>query len=577
MRQKWTVPSLVIFLSMNVLACAMDTGLNEEGEGSYYETEESTLKKALGDDAKEIQALLLDEKNDPSATDSSLDTDVAEVDGKQVYYLRVLWGHIKHAKSGPLKPSELLPADALTDSSPPKSDAKTDAKGSDSDNRSPVFAGWEAKADKAYNRYMKYLDAKDCYDSSMKKFDAKTDANGSGTESDKPKDKTECEAKSSESQYAIEGVDCKDSTDADGTMKTACSPKGKALTAAAKKLATHWNGFIETQGGKQQTVKVVRFEPGDKVLPCIDGECVGFDTRTLGGTDGVLLRIVTHRPAVKPMDASGKTGPGMDPSDFDSVETPTDKSTQSSADAKDAKKPQPKDAKSGDAKPIAPPPAYVRVAFGNVDFDVTIPLHKLAGFNSHVVVDARGNQVVIRAFAKKPRACPNGSSRGRWIVKTDGKAFFRGPVRNEAGHRIGRMAGKLNNGKFKGAVVDLSGKLRGLVRGIYLDADGMDATTSDGIYLPADGIYTNAPNGIYRGRITNFQGETVTFVGGRWMAGKDGKGSFSGHWRAQCHADLPCNPCTDELNCVDQSDKDGPAKDLPVTECASKTQMTETN
>jgi hypothetical protein len=500
MRQKWMIPSLAILFAMNVAACAMDVGLNEDGEGSYYDSEEQALKQALGDDAKDIEKLLKDEADDPSATDSALDSDAAEVNGKRVYYLRVLWGHLNKAKKGRLKPVEVLPEDPVDDA-PAK--GKTDSISNEKPSGKPV-AGKNIK-------------------------DAKK----------------------------IEGVDCKEKSDADGFKELACSPIGKAVKTALKKHGTHWNGFVETHGGKQHAVKAIRFEHGDKLLPCIDGECIGLDTHTTGGVDGVLLRIETHM-AKKPLPITNPDG----------AQKPGKDTAGGSMDAKPGKKPgkKPTDA-AGNDKPSLPPLAFVRVAFGNVDFDLFIPLAKLAGFSAHVVVDDKGNQIAIRGFARRALACHHGSHRGRWLANKNGHGIFRGPVRNAKGHRIGRMAGKFGGGKFKGAAVDLSGKLRAIVSGTY---DEMPGT------MLVDGDQAIHKNGRYRGKLRNFQGKTVGFVRGRWTHSLDGKGKYGGHWRAQCHVDRPCEPSTDEFECADQTDADASSKTktkvkaLPAPENATK-------
>lgn len=282
------------------------------------------------------------------------------------------------------------------------------------------------------------------------------------------------------------------------------SPPGEVKPMAKK--ATHWTGFVETNAKKLGLVRTIRFEKNDEVLPCIDGECLGVDTITLGGMDGILVRVTARLP--KP----------------------------------DGKK------------------QTVRVVLSNskgADLDILIPLHELPGLHEVKKVDESGNRVALRGFARKPGACPHGRMKGRVKAHGPKRALMVGAWKSADGDRIGHVVLKAHKtgakkGKFVGAFTGADGMLRGVLRGRF-----------HAVPLGDDDTHL-AKLARFRGKAFGPDGEVIGFVRGAFFRTKNGKSGFRGQWRRNCRVERRCNPCEDALECADQTDADGLAKPEPA-------------
>ncbi len=277
----------------------------------------------------------------------------------------------------------------------------------------------------------------------------------------------------------------KDEVCSEGETPEPSKPTTKPIN---KDKASHWTGFIETNAQNLKLARTIRFEKNDEIVPCIDGECVGFDTVTGPGMDGVLVKITAVR-------------------------------------------------KEGD-KPM---PQMVRVAINNSNgaaLDVEIPLHELPGLHKMRLVDDNGNRVALRGFARKPGHCPHGRMRGRLKAQTETKGSFHGKWIGAHGDKIGHVGGVYHKtgakaGTFVGAFTNPDGALKGLLKGRF-----------HAVPVPADSHLSALAR--YKGKALNFQGEVIGFVRGSWFRTEAGKTGFKGAWRANCHEDRA--QCSDETD-----------------------------
>ena len=302
--------------------------------------------------------------------------------------------------------------------------------------------------------------------------------------------------------------------EAEASAPTETLPPTGILPPNPDQPGTAWNGFVETNAKKLTLLRTLRFEGKDHIVPCVDGQCVGFETKTWGGVDGILVRIDHLAPTAKAV-AMAKTNGAEKPETLKTF----------------------------------------RLAISNengAEIDVEIPLHKLAGFHKIQTVDSLGNQVAIRATAKRPLPCPHGKLRGK-VKGQDGKGTFHGKWKNANGEATGHVAGVFHKtgpkaGKWTGAYTDADGNLMGALKGRFHAMPTPDGMTGMARFV---------------GRAFNAQGDVIGFVRGKWFRSANGKSGFMGRWRANCHVDRPCDPCKDLDKCADQTDDDGLAKPAP--------------
>jgi hypothetical protein len=233
---------------------------------------------------------------------------------------------------------------------------------------------------------------------------------------------------------------------------------------------TDWSGGLTVDPGVVLLERVIRFEPNDRILPRTEPGYLGWESRTMPGIDGVVLRIV---PCAPPDTADADA-------EADSAET--------------------------------------TITFATGPYTATFSLAELPGLDRIVTLDD-GNAVSFNAVIVPPNACPQGFLRGVWRHHPErpGGEFF-GKYADEMGFHRGFVKGHYgvnDEGRnvFFGKWISRSGRFEGILRGTYGNFDGDEIGWFAGHWMDRDRRIQGDIKGEYR-RIDE---RPSGFFRGRWL------------------------------------------------------------
>ncbi|UCH85382.1 MAG: hypothetical protein JSW50_06765 [Candidatus Latescibacterota bacterium] len=238
--------------------------------------------------------------------------------------------------------------------------------------------------------------------------------------------------------------------------------------------ATDWSGGLSVDPGVVVLKRVIRFEPHDRILPRTDPGLLTWESHTLPGIDGIVVRIA-------PCTSDGD--PDAEPDSSNTI-----------------------------------------ITFETEPFSTSFSLRELPGLNRIVTLDD-GNAVAFNAVYVPPITCANGFLRGVWRNNPDrpGGDFF-GKYVDQAGFHRGFVRGHYgvnSDGKnvFFGKWISRTGKFMGILRGTY-----------DTIEDERAGMFA----GHWIGRDRRIEG----VVGGEWRRHDECRGGFfRGRWKRECRLD----------------------------------------
>jgi len=245
---------------------------------------------------------------------------------------------------------------------------------------------------------------------------------------------------------------------------------------------TDWSGGLCVENAVVVVKRLIRFEPGDQLLPRASRECVEWVSHTGPHFDGILVELLPVR--------------------CDSMMTPP-----------------------GDNRLCAQP---VTVTFQTTPLTITFNQDELDNLHRVVTVDDAGNAVAFNSFVRLPGDCADGFLAGEWKPVTDDDRIdgrFRGKWISESGLHMGYLRGIYGvNARgeqvFFGKWVTESGRFEGLLKGRYGVAPPNTNSQADGWF---EGMW-------YSRELTVGGG-----LGGGWRTGDDAEGGFfRGRWHVRC-------------------------------------------
>ncbi len=236
---------------------------------------------------------------------------------------------------------------------------------------------------------------------------------------------------------------------------------------------TDWTGSLSVNPGAVLLKRTIRFEPNDEILPRTQRDLLEWTSKTRGGIDGILVRIVPV-PSLTAADIDAE---------IDSANT--------------------------------------EITFATDPFKVTFTLDQLPNLRRIVTLED-GNAVAFTAVHVAPFECPRGFLRGVWRHHHErpGGKFF-GKYVSETGLNIGHVKGFYGVNKegekvFFGKWISRSGRFRGILRGRYDSGEERSAGWFAGRWI---------------GRDLRVHGE----VKGEWRRNDECHGGFfRGQWRVNC-------------------------------------------
>lgn len=238
--------------------------------------------------------------------------------------------------------------------------------------------------------------------------------------------------------------------------------------------ATDWSGSLSVDPGILVLKRVIRFEPGDNILPRTQRDLLEWESKTQGGVDGILVRVVP-RPVPTAVDTT-----------IDSSST------------------------------------YIR--FSTAPVKVEFTLDQLPGLH-RVITLPDGNAVAFNAVKVPMSGCPHGFLHGGW---------FNHPER-PGGRFHGRWASADGNvrGILKGVYgVNDSGER--VLFGKMIGADGRFEGIVRGTWAPDPGIDNG---GWFRGRWVDRRLRIKGELKGHWQRSQHCNGGFfRGEWVMNCDA-----------------------------------------
>jgi predicted small lipoprotein YifL len=236
--------------------------------------------------------------------------------------------------------------------------------------------------------------------------------------------------------------------------------------------ATDWTGSLSVKPGIILLERTIRFEPRDYILPRTDRGLLEWVSRTSGGFDGVLVRIVPCPSSAADVQ-----------SEIDSANTV--------------------------------------ITFSTGPFTASFTLADLPGLHRIVTLDD-GNTVSFDAITVPPLSCPRGFLSGAWGYRPDReRGEFFGKYMSESGVHMGFVKGFYGvnkNGErvFFGKWIGRAGEFRGILRGAWDADESGEAGTFRGGWM---------------GRDRRFHGD----LKGEWRRRDDRhEGFFRGVWAMDC-------------------------------------------
>lgn len=242
-------------------------------------------------------------------------------------------------------------------------------------------------------------------------------------------------------------------------------------------FATDWSGSLTVDDGAVLLKRLIRFEPGDHILPRTSYDLLEWESYTQPSFDGVLVKIIP-------------------------VSRTSDLTTAVCNDSN----------------------TVVNFDFG--PFTKSFTLAELRDMHEVFPVDEAGNAVAIDAIYFDPTSCPQGFLGGIWkhVQERPGGVFY-GKWVTENGLHAGYLKGVYGTNSdgqqvFFGKYIDREGRFKGLLKGRYWNTDAG----------------TGEFAGLWMNRHMTMEGE----LAGMWKAAEEGRGDgfFRARWRARC-ANIP--------------------------------------
>lgn len=237
-------------------------------------------------------------------------------------------------------------------------------------------------------------------------------------------------------------------------------------------FATDWSGSLTVDNGVVVLKRLIRFEPGDRILLRTARDKIEWISHTGLGFDGILVKVLPV-PELQPMA------------------TVIDSATV--------------------------------ITFATEPLTVSFTFAELINIHRVIPVDSMGNAVAFDAVHLPPFPCPQGFLAGIWRDNPDtvGGIFFGKWVSADGelrGHLRG-FYGVNSNGEhvFFGKYVDMSGRFRGILRGTYERFGGSNMGYFQGVWI-------------------NRNLRIVGDLRGIWLTDprRQHGGFFAGHWRVRC-------------------------------------------
>lgn len=255
--------------------------------------------------------------------------------------------------------------------------------------------------------------------------------------------------------------------------------------------ATDWTGRLSISRGGIQVRHLIRFEPGDELLPRTDRRFVDWVSHTTVSYDGIDVALYVLRPL-----------PVFDTTFVDDSTIVVD----------------------------TLPPEPIQVSFETGPYSHTFDLREIAALDTVVQLDD-GNAVAFHGMPVFSRRCPLGFMAGGWGYDENGKGVFRGRWLNQAGDVVGHFSGTFGSDdagqpRFYGKVIDRDGGFRAFIRGSYGPYPGRET----------DSTYARRFRyGWFGGEILNADRQIIGLLGGRFAAAENYQSGFiQGRWKMLC-------------------------------------------
>jgi hypothetical protein len=242
---------------------------------------------------------------------------------------------------------------------------------------------------------------------------------------------------------------------------------------------TDWSGSLAVSYGAILIKRLIRFEPGqDYIKPRTSRDSVEWVSKTTVHNDGILVFVY------------------VPPSTTTDIKT---------------------------------------ITFGTGPFTKSFEISDLIKLDTVFALDDSVNSVAFRAFKIQPHGnmCPKGFLEGRWGRDSTGQGIFFGRWISQHGLLAGHLRGRWGridiNGDelsvFYGKYIDITGRFKGLVRGIYMPhpSPSVDANCCPphgkfyGFFHGANGVVQGVLKGHYRMPPSDSD-RKMGYFGGRWKA-----------------------------------------------------------